>query len=211
MTSSTPGWGDDAADEPGFLRDVVDCLTAAASHRTLAFMPGNRDFLLGSAGLLARCGVLLLDDPCTLHAFGSGWLLTHGDLACIADLPYQRFRAQVHDPAWQAGFLAQGLPERLAFAARARAASMAAQSGMPAELWADVDTAMADAMLAQAQARVLIHGHTHRPAVHDLPGGGKRWVLSDWDLDAPLAGAARRAEVLSLTAQGLLRREPGPG
>lgn len=200
--------GDDAATEPGFAQDAVACLAEASSRLTLAFMPGNRDFLLGTGGLLARCGVRLLDDPCTLQAFGARWLLSHGDLACVADLPYQRFRAEVHAPAWQAAFLAQGLSERRAFAARARAASVAAQSGIPAELWADVDTEMADTMLAQAQAPVMIHGHTHRPAVHaQLDGGAQRWVLSDWDLDGTPA-AAPRAEVLRLSAQGLARCPP---
>ena len=200
--------GDDAADEAGFAQDAAACLAEAAGRLTLAFMPGNRDFLLGTGGLLARCGVRLLDDPCTLHAFGARWLLSHGDLACVADLPYQRFRAEVHAPAWQAAFLAQGLDERRAFAARARAASVAAQSAMPTELWADVDTGVADTMLAQAQSEVMIHGHTHRPAVHAQRGGhAQRWVLSDWDLDGTHA-TAPRAEVLSLSAQGLVRCAP---
>lgn len=195
--------GDDAARAPGFEATAADVLKRAAARRAVAFMPGNRDFLLGLSGLLDDCGVLRLDDPCVLQAFGRRWLLSHGDAACLGDVEYQAFRAQVRTPAWQAAFLAAPLAQRRLFARQARDTSMARHQDAAPGAWTDLDAGTVSAMLEKAQAPVLIHGHTHRPAVHSLDGGRERWVLSDWDLDA----TPPRADVLVLTADGL-HREP---
>ena len=154
-------------------------------------MRGNRDFLVGPA-FLAACGVQDLPDPVTLIFGGQRWLLSHGDALCLDDAPYQQFRQQVRQPAWQRQFLARPLAERQAIARHMRGQSSARQQAM--NQWADVDADAARALLAAARAPVLIHGHTHRPASHTLGAGLSRVVLSDWCLDAP----APRAEVLRL-------------
>lgn len=193
--------GDDAADE-GFERECTALLTEAARRRTLAFMAGNRDFLVGSA-FLQRCGLLGLTDPTLLHAFGRKLLLSHGDALCLDDREYQRFRAQVREPAWQAAFLAQPLARRREIAAALRTESRQRQEGQGphAGSWIDADPAEASAWLAASGARTLIHGHTHRPADHELPQGHWRHVLSDWEFDA----ATQRGDVLCLSAEGLQR------
>ena len=192
--------GDDARSRP-FERHCVDILAAAASRRTIAFMVGNRDFLVGQA-LLRDSGMMGLPDPTQLNAWGQRLLLSHGDALCLADTPYQAFRAEVRGAAWQAQFLARPLDERLHIAAEIRRAS-ASRQRYDGAADSDVDAAEAVRWLHTMGAAELIHGHTHRPGSDALAPGFKRHVLSDWDLD----GAAR-AEVLRLTRDGLERVAP---
>ena len=177
-------------DDPSEAGDAV-----AAGLRAVAgagvpvyFMHGNRDFLLGR-DYARRAGMRLLPDPAVVSLYGEPVLLMHGDLLCSDDTAYQAFRAQTRDPAWQQAFLAQPLPARLAFAARAREASMARQREMIAgdrstfESVTDVTPATVEATLARFGVATLVHGHTHRPAMHELVAGGRacrRIVLGDW-------------------------------
>ena len=191
-------WVGDDARHGRFEAACVDVLREASRHRSLAFLPGNRDFLVGDT-LLAEAGLQRLADPTLLLAFGGRWLLSHGDALCLADTDYQRFRAQVRSADWQRRFLAQPLAERQRQARTMRDASALHQAGRADEPFFDVDNAAAAAWLQSADAKVLVHGHTHRPALHALPGGGQRHVLGDWDFDQ----GRPRARLLRLTAQGL--------
>jgi UDP-2,3-diacylglucosamine hydrolase len=189
--------GDDARTEP-FEAAVVALLRDASRRRALFFMPGNRDFLVGPA-LLADAGMQPLNDPTCLSAFGQRWLLAHGDAQCLADTAYQAFRRQVRSPDWQAATLAQPLAARQALARQMRAGSRAAQA---AQLMAsDLDADACRALLDEADALTLIHGHTHRPAAHDLGAGRQRVVLSDWDFDTQ----PPRGDVIRLSAAGWQR------
>lgn len=190
--------GDDARHE-GFELRCAQVLQEAARRRSVFFMAGNRDFLVGRT-LLEDCGARLLNDPALLEAFGHRFLLTHGDLLCTGDADYLRFRAQVRQPAWQAAFLARPLAERRALARAMRDASRQHQAAMAS--WADVDRPLAIEWLRSAGCGSLIHGHTHRPGSEELAGGLVRHVLTDWDLDDP---DQPRAEVLRLTAAGVSR------
>jgi len=188
--------------EPSFVRRCAELLLAHSQHTPVYFMPGNRDFLLGPDALRA-CGMRPLADPTVLDFLGQRWLLSHGDALCLADTDYMRFRAQVRTPEWQSTFLAQPLAERQSTARGLRQQSEARKrsSAHDPSLWADVDTDAARQWLRHASAHTLIHGHTHRPARHELGDGLQRVVLSDWDASAqPL-----RAEVLRLSAAGLQR------
>jgi len=189
--------GDDARDGE-FEAACVEVLREAGALRTVAVMHGNRDFLIGEA-LLAHCGARALPDATVLHAFGRRTVLTHGDALCLEDAEYQRFRATVRDPAWQAGFLARPPAERQAMARAMRDASTAHQAQRSPALWADVDPAAALQLLDAAGSDTLVHGHTHRPGRVVLSATAARHVLSDWDLD----GDAPRGNVLRLTAAGV--------
>lgn len=196
--------GDDAAHEPGFEADCAALLRAATrtlqgQHRPVFFLHGNRDFLLG-ADFAAQVGLTLLPDPTVLTWQDQRWLLSHGDLLCLADTDYLAFRAQVRTRAWQQAFLARSLDERRAVARDIRTRSEARKAD-PQAIWADVDDEAARQWLRDAQARTLIHGHTHRPADHALGDGLERVVLSDWHVHA----TAPRAEVLRLTPAGAQR------
>ena len=177
--------GDDDPSEIG--ASVADRLAAlAASGVPVYFMHGNRDFLLG-ADYARRAGMVLLEDPTVVDLHGRRALLMHGDTLCTDDAAYQQFRAQTRDPAWQAQFLAQPLAARLAFAQQARAASQARQGELrdagTMETITDVAPAAVEAAFRAHGVDLLIHGHTHRPAVHALDIDGqacKRVVLGDW-------------------------------
>ncbi|WKB52866.1 UDP-2,3-diacylglucosamine diphosphatase [Eleftheria terrae] len=196
--------GDDAAAE-GFEQECATWLGEAASRRWIGFMAGNRDFLVGPA-FLRSCGLHALPDP-TLLEFGTErFLLTHGDALCLADVDYQRFRLQVRSPQWQRQFLAQPLGQRRQIAAQLRQASEQRKRDSGPEAYADVDTACALRWLDEAQAHVLVHGHTHKPASHALSPGHTRHVLSDWDLDHAALGHPVRAEVLRLGVDGRVAR-----
>ncbi len=172
--------GDDDPGEPG--ASVCAALKALAdSGVPVWLMRGNRDFLFGP-GIAARCGATLLPDPCVVDLHGHPTLLMHGDLLCSDDVAYQAFRRQVRDPAWQAGFLAQPLPARQAFAAQARAASREHQSAV-SEAITDVNPGTVAEAMARHGVQRLIHGHTHRPAIHALrvdERAAVRVVLGDW-------------------------------
>lgn len=179
--------GDDDPSETGAyvaarIREVAD------AGVPVFFIRGNRDFLLGET-FARRAGMRILPDPAVVMLYGRPAILMHGDLLCTSDTAYQAFRAQTRQPAWQAQFLAQPLAARLAFAAQARAASAAHQGGLKRddkaqfETLTDVAPETVDATLARFGIDTLIHGHTHRPAIHDLTIDGRtcrRIVLGDW-------------------------------
>ena len=156
------------------------------------FMHGNRDFLLGEA-YAQRCGMTLLPDPVLIDLYGTPTLLGHGDLLCTDDDAYQAFRAQTRDPRWQAQFLSQPLAARLAFAGQARAASRARHdelaSAGTAETITDVNADAVAVTFLEQGVRQMIHGHTHRPAIHDTPEG-RRIVLGDWHAEGAMIGRA---------------------
>jgi UDP-2,3-diacylglucosamine hydrolase len=145
------------------------------------FIVGNRDFLLGEA-YARRCGMDILDDGVVIDLYGTPTLILHGDVLCTDDAAYLAFRRQVRDPAWQAAFLARPLTERRAFAAQARDASRAHTSQTDMAIM-DVNQHAVENALRQAGVTHMIHGHTHRPAIHDFTLDGKpaqRIVLGDW-------------------------------
>lgn len=194
--------GDDARHE-GFEAECAAMLAEASAHRFICFMAGNRDFLVGPE-LLRHCGMVRLDDPTVLSAFGQRVLLSHGDALCLADRDYQAFRSMVRSAAWQQRFLAQPLPERHRAAREMREESRRHTRGMP-ERWFDVDDAEANRWMKHGGALRLVHGHTHVPARHPLDEGLARYVLSDWDFDH--AGAPR-GDVLRWRAEGFERLSP---
>ncbi len=196
--------GDDSRNDR-FEARCVEAIADASSRRAIAFMHGNRDFLVGDT-MLKACGAMALVDPAVLIAFDQRILLSHGDALCIADTPYQRFRAEVRSPAWQAAFLAMPIEQR-----REQALAIRQQSEQRKQMtsrldWVDVDPASAVRWLHEAGASALVHGHTHCPGSEPLAPGLLRHVLSDWELDD--CDAPARAEVLAWTAGRFERLAP---
>ncbi|MFI9652237.1 UDP-2,3-diacylglucosamine diphosphatase [Guyparkeria halopsychrophila] len=145
---------------------------------TVYFQPGNRDFLVGRQ-LLERLGATHLPDQTVLEQGGRRWLLTHGDELCIDDAAYQAMRAQLRDPGFVRDFLARSLSERIAIAEDLRNKSRTASSSKPEDIM-DVNVAAVDEILERTGTDGLIHGHTHRPAIHRLADGRPRVVIGDW-------------------------------
>lgn len=197
--------GDDACVAGSFEATVTEELSKAAARRTVGFMAGNRDFLVGHAWL-QRCGLLALPDPTVLQAWGRSVLLTHGDALCLGDVPYQAFRTEVRRQEWQTRFLARPLDERARLARSMRDASEVQKQQRGAGGYADVDTASALDWLTATGCDALVHGHTHRPGTNELTPGHRRHVLSDWDFDA----AEPHGQVLRLTRAGFARIDLRP-
>ena len=197
--------GDDARQPGRFEAQAASVLADAASQRTIGFMVGNRDFLVGSA-MLSACGVVGLPDPTVLSAWGQRVLLTHGDALCLDDLAYQDFRRLVRSEVWRRDFLAQPLALRERQARNMRDASQAGKRRLPATKWADVDAAAAVAWMHGTGSHAMVHGHTHRPGSEVLAPGYSRHVLSDWDCDSE----PRRAQMLRLTRDGFTRIDLAP-
>ncbi|MEN5163254.1 UDP-2,3-diacylglucosamine diphosphatase [Achromobacter kerstersii] len=169
---------------PPWLATVLTALRETAARIPVWLGRGNRDFLIGQE-LADAVGAKLLPEPALLETDFGHVLLTHGDEFCTDDAAYQQFRTMVRNPQWQAEFLAKTIPERLAMAQQARGESQAANQTKSMEIM-DVNGAAVDAIFRDTGVRVLVHGHTHRPARHVLDIDGKkreRWVLPDWDFD----------------------------
>jgi UDP-2,3-diacylglucosamine hydrolase len=152
--------GDDMA-ERGFEARCVEVLSAAAAERMVAFMPGNRDFLVGDA-MLGASGVVRLADPTLVVAFDDRVVLSHGDALCVDDVAYQRYRAVVRRPAVQRAFRALPFAARQAIGRGLRKQSARRPPRAHGD-FVDVDADAALAWLRDASATTLVHGHTHRP------------------------------------------------
>lgn len=149
---------------------------------TVVFLQvGNRDFLLGER-FSAETGATLLGDYAVIDLYGTPVLLTHGDLLCTDDVQYQAARVRVRAPAWRADALAKPLWMRRLYARWYRFRSGLDKGGKSLEIM-DVNTDTVAAVMREHGVRCLIHGHTHRPAIHSLDIDGqaaRRIVLPEW-------------------------------
>nr|WP_284709262.1 UDP-2,3-diacylglucosamine diphosphatase [Marinobacter sediminum] len=153
-----------------------------ASGTEIFLMHGNRDFLIGD-DFCNRAGATLLDDPTVVDLYGTPTLLMHGDSLCTADVEYQKFRANMRSPQWQQMILQRPLADRQQMARQLREISMAKNQGKEETIMDVTPEEVVKEMEAHGVQR-LIHGHTHRPAEHELAANGKlakRIVLGDWD------------------------------
>ena len=172
--------GDDDADPE--KERVCAALRSLSARGVACFaLHGNRDFLLG-AGFSARSGCRLLPDPVVAQFDAERVLLTHGDALCTDDHSYQELRTVVRDPAWQRRYLALPRAHRELLADQIRAGSRRHTTRTVPYIM-DVNAAAVVAAFRAAQVRRMIHGHTHRPGVHQVELDGapaQRIVLGAW-------------------------------
>ncbi len=174
-------WIGDDDDTPFNLEAIAAFRQFSDSGSKLYFMHGNRDFMLGN-DFANACGGTLLDEGTVVDLYGTAVILMHGDSLCTLDTAYQQFRTMARNPQWQQGMLAKPLEERRMIAQGMRMQSQG-NNANKAENIMDVTPEEVIREMQEAGVQHLIHGHTHRPDVHDvdLPDGtGKRWVLGDW-------------------------------
>jgi len=174
--------GDD--DDSASAATVRDALRQAAKQCPTYLMHGNRDFLFG-ARLAAETGAQLIEDPHVITMAGTRVLLAHGDAYCTADVEYQRARALFRSPQWQRETLARPLAERREMARQLRAQSRAANANKADNIMDVTERDLVAAMQA-LHCTVMVHGHTHRPGVHEVPMAdgevARRYVLGDWGM-----------------------------
>ena len=172
--------GDD--DDDAHLRPIVAALARVTGAGVpCAVMHGNRDFLLG-ARFCAATGCRLLGDYERIDLYGERVLLTHGDLLCTDDTRYMALRGQLRDPQWQREFLAKPLAERRKIAAGLRELSAVEIAAKSYDIM-DVNQQTVAQTMRDFAVSLLLHGHTHRPAVHRFVLDGKpaaRVVLGAW-------------------------------
>ncbi|MEN8169121.1 MAG: UDP-2,3-diacylglucosamine diphosphatase [Pseudomonadota bacterium] len=168
--------GDDLI--PPEVQTILDAMRALSdSGVPLYVMSGNRDFLF-SKRFTEMSGATLLDDPTVADLYGTPTLLMHGDLLCTDDLPYLEMRKMLRKPEWIEGFLSKSAEERIAFAQSLRERSKK-ETGEKESAIMDVNADTVKEYLQRYSVNRLIHGHTHRPAIHH-ENNVERCVLGDW-------------------------------
>ena len=174
-------WVGDDDDDPHHARVMQGLRGLTDTGVPVSLMHGNRDFLIGEA-FLRRTGAKLLPEPTVLDLHGRPTLLMHGDSLCTDDKEYQMVRRMLRDPAWQKDYLGKSLAERRAIASHAREQSKK-HTALKLDYIMDVNHEAVEDVMHKHGVTRLIHGHTHRPAVHHFKSNGmdmERIVLGDW-------------------------------
>ena len=173
-------WIGDDASIPLYQHSISLLKHLSEQNIKLFVMHGNRDFLLGSAFEQAA-GCTLIPDLYHLKTKKETVLLSHGDIFCTDDIEYMQFKEMVRNPRWQKEFLAKPIPERIDIARAMRNKSK--QKAQQQSDIMDVNQTSVAAIMLQQGMNTLIHGHTHRPAIHKFILNNKparRIVLPDW-------------------------------
>jgi UDP-2,3-diacylglucosamine hydrolase len=176
------------------VKEALKKLTDSGTQ--LFLMHGNRDFLMGQL-FCEETGAVLLSDPSVVNIYDHDVLLMHGDSLCSHDVEYIKFRKSMRNEEWQTLFLKRSLPERQLVAQQLRAISQAKNKGKAQEIM-DVKPEDVVQAIKDGNVATLIHGHTHRPAIHELEVEGKtckRIVLGDWDKDVWYIEALNNGEL----------------
>ena len=171
-------WVGDDDDDPMVL-ELKSLLKTCSDDVRLFLMHGNRDFLIGEE-FCSESGVTLLPDPTPLALGEDTFLLTHGDSYCTSDRDYMQMRTVLRSQTWQRDFLSKSLQERKQQALDLRRKSQAANANKPENI-TDIVENEAIAALEAWNCNGIIHGHTHRPGIHELKRNRKRYVLGAWE------------------------------
>ena len=169
--------GDDFEDE--FTSEVISELKKfSLKDKNIFIMHGNRDFLLGEK-FAEKCGAKLISDPFILNKEEKKIMLSHGDIFCTDDLEYQSFKEKVRNKKWKKEFLSKDLKDREEIAKKLRKES-AMKNSKKEDYLMDVNKSEIEKIAQEYEVDILIHGHVHRPKIHD-EAFGQRIVLGDWD------------------------------
>lgn len=191
--------GDDNMDDP-YNRSIVDALLAVHEHGVkLYWIAGNRDFLV-SDDFADATGAQLLPDPSIIELGSRKTVITHGDALCTDDLAYMAFRQQVRQAEWKKNFLSMPLEQRKQIIEGLRNESKKEQQHKSMEIM-DVNSNAVEQLFTESGTELMIHGHTHRPAIHAM-NGKIRHVLPDWDCDT---GSPRGGWLAAFADGSLLR------
>ena len=168
--------GDD--DNSPFNTQIKEALSEFTSNGPETFfIHGNRDFLIGES-FSKDTGITILPDPFSFMIDEQKIVLSHGDFLCTDDVDYIAFRNEVRSKDWQTSFLSKSLDERLQIAASLRDDSKVATAEKSNEI-TDVNNEEVIDFIRKHKPNLFIHGHTHRPNIHDI-SSSKRIVLGDW-------------------------------
>ncbi|WP_415898464.1 UDP-2,3-diacylglucosamine diphosphatase [Neptuniibacter sp. QD48_11] len=175
-------WIGDDCPTPGLDELLQQLKTMSDKGCEIFFQHGNRDFLVGEQ-FCQSIGAKLLPEEFVLSLPIGNAVVLHGDQLCTDDTEYMQFRALVRNPQWQQDFLSKSLEERLAIARQLRDTSKQ-RTTEKSDYITDVNADAVKQSFADNKVSLMIHGHTHRPAVHEVelaPESATRIVLGDWD------------------------------
>lgn len=175
-------WVGDDDDRPETEQFVASLRALSDQGVPLYVMHGNRDFLFTS-GFVARTGCALLSDPSLIDLYGTPTLILHGDSLCTDDVKHQESRTLLRSEEWKTKFLELPLNKRIELAQEYRSMSREHLRDKP-EAIMDVNAQAVSQLMQEHGVTQMIHGHTHRPAIHTLELNGtsaRRIVLGDWD------------------------------
>ncbi|MEM9243466.1 MAG: UDP-2,3-diacylglucosamine diphosphatase [Pseudomonadota bacterium] len=168
--------GDD--DDNTFNRGIIKALRMASAEIPIYVMHGNRDFLLGERFANAS-GCKLIDDPHCIDLYGRKTIVTHGDLLCLDDVKYQAFRRRSRSKLSKTLFLSLPVKIRQHIANKVRKGSKKHIANVTAATM-NVTPGEDLKIMHKYQATLLIHGHTHQPAIHQLDNDYVRVTLAAW-------------------------------
>ena len=174
-------WLGDDDPNPSYQKIKLLLKKLSDKGKSVFIIHGNRDFLIGES-FAEETGCHILHDPHVIDLYGKKVLISHGDIFCTDDKEYQLFRNQTRDPAWKESILSKSLSFREEFAKQARLESSKYTSSKKNEIM-DVNKDEILKMYEKYNVEIIIHGHTHRPAIHDIFYNGRdcqRIVLGDW-------------------------------
>ena len=174
-------WPGDDMIQPDYLSSIAKLKQLADNGLPLYVMQGNRDFLMAEK-FAEVSGATLIEDPTVIDLYGTPTLLMHGDTLCTDDVDYQKFRTMVRDPSWKEKFFSLPNEERLAMTTKYRKVSKVETAKKSMDIM-DVNQQAVETVMQEHNIKQLIHGHTHRPAIHDFSIDNdkmKRIVLGDW-------------------------------
>lgn len=189
-------WAGDDDIESTYNRRILNAIRQLSNAGVAVFwVPGNRDFLTGDQ-FAVESGATFLPDLHGMEIGNRKIAVAHGDAQCQEDPEYVKFRMMVRNPQWQQQFLSMPLQQRKLTIESFRKDAKKENETKSDNVW-DVTASAIDDAFSQTGAAVFVHGHTHRPDVHEH-GAGKRYVLPDWDLD----GSEKRGGWLELATDG---------
>ncbi|UQV44708.1 UDP-2,3-diacylglucosamine diphosphatase [Janthinobacterium lividum] len=194
--------GDDDLEDPFNARMTAAIRAVSDAGVHVYWIAGNRDFLVGS-GFAAAAGATLLSEPHVATIAGQRIVLLHGDAECTKDVQYMEFRAMVRQPAWQKQFLSMPLAQRKAIIDGLRQSSREHNGEKSMDIM-DVTADAVAQVFAEHASTVMIHGHTHRPALHQVDNT-LRYVLPDWECDVTAPEQARGGWI-AIDAHGNITR-----
>lgn len=172
--------GDD--DQNNFTSSIAKAFNALnQSGVPVYFIHGNRDFLIRQR-FAQQAGFKILPEQMVIDLYGEPTLIMHGDELCTKDIEYQAFRKKARSWWWPRIMLSLPLSIRRKIAQKGRTTSKQKQAKLSQEIM-DVTPEEVIAVMQSHGVKKMIHGHTHRPAIHQLQINNQpaqRIVLGDW-------------------------------
>ncbi|MDC0423162.1 UDP-2,3-diacylglucosamine diphosphatase [Methylophilaceae bacterium] len=172
-------------DDANTFKVIKSSLKELSKEVKIYFIAGNRDFLIGDK-FLSSSQVSLLKDPTLISLGDTITLIMHGDTLCTDDIDYQKWRAQVRSKEWINNFLEKPLTERMKICEELRDQSESKKKNKSDSIMDVNDRAVEEILRKNNYPKYLIHGHTHRPNIHDYLLESRflqRWVLGDWHMN----------------------------